>query len=545
MAGRNRSQRSTQTHRFSEVPNAEIPRSSFDRSSGYKTTMDTGQLIPFFVDEALPGDTFNLRTSGFARMATPIFPIMDNMQMDTFYFAVPCRILWDNWVKMMGEQDNPEDSTDFITPEIQIGLGLEEHSLGDYFGIPTEVTGFSVSALPSRAYQRIWQEWFRDQNLQDSPDGIDTGDGPDSEFVLAVNPERRNKKPDYFTSALPFPQKGPDVEVPLGGTVFVKGMAIRDDFTFPIADALNMRESGDLPGRTYLQARRQQGDDSGPEFFLEQNPERVGFPFMRVDLEDAASVTVNALRQSFQIQKMFERDARGGSRYIEILRSHFGVTSPDMRQQRPEYLGGGTSMVNISPVHSTAETDPQGNPDGRSLGDLSAVGTVSFTGHGFTKSFTEHCIIIGLVTIRADLTYQQGLNRMWARSDRFDYYWPALSHLGEQEILNQEIFITSGDTELNESVFGYQERYAEYRFKPSIITGQFRSNSALTLDAWHLAEEFDSLPTLSAAFIPYSIPLERCIAVADQPHFICDFYHKLICARPMPLYGVPGNIDRF
>ena len=532
-------------HSFSRSPSANIPRSSFNRSCNHKTTFDAGFLIPIFLDEALPGDTFNLRMTAFGRLATPIFPVMDNMFLETFFFAVPYRLVWDNWQKFNGEQKNPGDSTSFLVPTMTAtaGTGYLNSSLHDYFGIPTGVAGLVHDSLFHRGYNLIWNEWFRDENLQNSV-VVDTDDGPDSPTDYQLL--RRGKRYDYFTSCLPFPQKGVAVPLPLSGNANVYG---------------NGKALGLTDGTTSLGLSTPASGSSLTEFVngyntnvgsvtsgSAQNPwpsnRSIGVvqsPYVSglvADLSTATAATINQLRQAFQIQKLYERDARGGTRYIEIIRSHFGVISPDARLQRPEFLGGGHSTINIVPVPQTSSTDattPQGN--------LSAFGVVSASGHGFTKSFTEHCLILGLVCVRADLSYQQGLNRMFSRQTRFDYYWPALSHIGEQAVLNKEIYAKN---DANDGLtFGYQERYAEYRYKPSLITGQFRSNFAQTLDKWHLSQNFGSLPVLNSTFIQEDPPVDRVIAVPTFPHIIFDSYFDLKCARPMPMYSVPGLIDHF
>jgi len=392
--------KSVMNHSFSQVPKAEIQRSSFDRSHGYKTTFNAGVLIPFLADEALPGDTFNVNATIFARLATPLKPIMDNIFLETFFFAVPYRLVWDNWQRFNGEQKSPEDSTDFLVPVLEDSpvVNAEYGTLSDYFGIPVGVDGLQVNALHHRAYNLIWNEWFRDQNLQE-PRSVQTNDGPDVPDGDRY-PAYRGKRHDYFSSALPWPQKGPAVEVPIGGLAPVNGTGAP---TFKSIDGTGV--TGTIHTNTIDAAQVFTSVTST----LPGNVDMEWLdPQLSADLSSATSITINQLRESFQIQKLYERDARGGTRYIEVIKSHFGVTSPDSRLQRPEYLGGGSSMVNISPIAQTSGTasDPDTGYTPSPQGNLSAMGTVTAKGHGFTKSFTEHCLIIGMLSVRADLTYQ-------------------------------------------------------------------------------------------------------------------------------------------
>lgn len=515
--------KSTQTHRFSQVPGAEIARSSFDRSHGHKTTVDFGYLYPVYIDEALPGDTHSVHMDAFGRLATPLTPVMDNMFMDTFFFSVPVRLLWDNWTKFNGEQNNPGDSTDYLIPQITTVAGFTEGSISDYFGLPTNVANLSVSSLYHRAYNKIYDEWFRDQNLQQQP-VLSTGDGPDSESDYELL--RRGKRHDYFTSALPFAQKGDPVSLGLGGIAPV----------VPTTDGRPQIENTNNEFMGYLESRPNNTNVESSIGALSQNHIRWFSTGMQVDLADTAASTVNAVREAFQIQRMLERDARSGTRYPEVIAAHFGVTHPD-QSWRSEFLGGSSSRMNVTPVANTA-----GN-FGNVVGDLGGIGTVVASRDGFVKSFTEHCIVVGIVSFRADITYQQGINRKFLRQTRYDHFWPALQHLGEQEIWNSEIF--ADGTAADQEVFGYQERYAEYRYSPSIITGKFRSNAAGTLDSWHLAQDFGTRPVLNDEFIVEDPPIGRVVAVPSEPDVILDMYFKVNSARPMPTYSVPGMIDHF
>lgn len=534
--------RKTNQHLFSMIPRANIPRSAFDRSHCCKTTFNSGYLVPFFVDEVLPGDTFNLSASLFSRLTTPIVPFMDNLYLETFFFFVPNRLLWENWQKFMGEQENPGDSIDYLVPTVS-GTNVQNQTLWDYFGLPTNVANaLTVSALPFRAYNLIYNEWFRDENLQDSVP-FSKGDGPDNltDYTLL----RRGKRHDYFTSCLPWPQKGTEegVEINLGeqAPVIGNGQPMMFDLVSSTRSSMELNSvyfdsPGSVASALRIKAGAHSGTDADTKFLA--GPTKGSESNLYADLSVATSITINQLRTAFQIQKLLERDARGGTRYTEILRSHFGVVSPDARLQRPEYLGGSSTRIAIKPVEQTSASDsttPQGN--------LAAFGVAADTFHGFTKSFVEHGWILGFVNVRADLSYQQGINRMWSRSDRYDFYFPALSHLGEQAVLNKEIYAQG--TDADEDVFGYQERWAEMRYKPATITGKFRSTDPQSLDIWHLAQEFGSLPALNATFIEDNPPVERVVAVTDEPQFLMDSFIKLKCVRPMPVYSVPGLVDHF
>lgn len=509
---------------FAQVPSASIPRSVFDRSCGHKTAIDSGYIYPIFVDEALPGDTMNMRMASFARLTTPKYPVMDNMFMDFFFFAVPMRLLWENWERFNGAQDDPGDSTAFTMPA-WTGQTVVENSLSDYLGIPPG-TSLDFNCHFHRAYNLIWREWFRDENLQDSP-VVDLTDaaGNLSDYVLL----KRGKRHDYFTSCLPWTQKGLAVELPLGSTapVLPDGSAptFQDNASVITGEQLNYPASGtnvqwNLPG-------------TGAKTVMEWDD-----PHLYADLTTATAATINEIREAFQVQKLLERDARGGTRYTEIVRSHFGVVSADQRLQRPEYLGGGSTRININPVASTVFVTGQS-----AVGQLGAFGVGVDDQVGFVKSFTEHCVVMGLVNIRADITYQQGLERHFSREDRFDFYWPSLAMLGEQAVLSKEIYCDG--TGADENVFGYQERYAEYRYKPSRVSGPLRTSATGAFDAWHLALDFGARPTLNSSFIEDAPPISRVVISASDPEFICDFFFAFRCVRPMPTYSVPGLIDHF
>lgn len=571
-------------HRFSDAPAMYMKRTKFDRSHVYKTTFDSGKLIPVFVDEVLPGDTARMSVNYFARLATPIKPIMDNIYLDWFFFFVPNRLVWEHWQNFCFEQEDPDDSTDYVIPTIS-ATGNSKNayigSLWDYFGLPVNTSGnlSGISALPFRGVYLIWNEWFRDENLQKSVK-IQKGDANEvlnstrsseqpswvftsgTSIVPGLACPPRGKRHDYFTSALPWTQKGPGVSIGLAGTASIVDPS-------PATGYLLHSTSNELAavsaydGEASSSGGRRRGSGTGSisfNRFGDSHWSSVGgfagnssnsitmsaqtaSTYLGhdsyVDLDTSSIFTINSLRTAFQMQKFYERLARGGSRYTEVLRSFFGVVSPDARLQRPEFLGSFTKMVNVNPIAQTSATDttsPQGN--------LSAYGVTAAKFHGFTKSFVEHGYVFGFVCARADLTYQQGINKMWLRSTVYDFYWPTFAHLGEQAIELRELYAQG--VEADTTVFGYQERYAEYRYKPSQITGKFRSSvTDGTLDKWHLSQFFKSAPTLNEEFIVENPPIERIIAVPSEPEFLLDVGFRYTTVRPMPMFSTPGLVDHF
>lgn len=532
--------RSVDASRFSMVSRGNVPRSAFDLSHTHKTTFDAGYLIPVLVHEVLPGDSMRVSMTALARLATPIVPVMDNLHLESFFFFVPNRLVWSNWERFMGEQVNPTDTTQFLVPNVDVVIGDSGvGTLSDYFGITFNgsVSAYGVNALPYRAYNAIWNDFFRDQDLQNLVT-VPTGDGPDT-LVGSYALLRRGKRHDYFTTCRPWPQKPSNVGDSgsfNGIGPFIPGYS----YSYPDAGA-PVSGIGVVSAAPTAGGARATTGNRTVTFTNEYTDASAAISLQAQDAGNFPNVRVlvNDMRTASAIQQLMELNARGGTRYAEILRWHFGVTPLDARLQRPEYLGGGRSMVNVSPIAQTSATGIAGTTT--VLGEQAGIGTALAHGHGFSQSFTEHGFVLGLVNIRADITYQQGVNRMWFRRGRYDYYWPSLAHLGEQAVFQKEIY--AGDAFAQDNiVFGYQERWAEYRHLPNRISGGFRSTVAAPLDVWHFAQEFSGAPVLNAAFIVEDPPVERVLQVDTQEgfQFLFDSVFDIRLVRAMPMFSIPG-----
>lgn len=537
-------------HNFAKIPTANIPRSSFKRTHNIKTTLNSaGYLYPFFIEDVVPGDTVKLKATLFGRVATLLQVPMDNIYLDVFWFSCSERLLWDNFKRMMGEQDNPADSTSYILPVVRSPAnGFPFLGLADYFGIPPQhsvATGgatLDVRAAPFRMYNRLWNEHFRDENIQNSVT-LNMGNGPDAstDYVLL----QRGKRKDYFTSCLPWPQKGTAVLLPLGTQAPISGLGLNANLTVTTENSVRQTDGTTSSFTNAIDLGT--AANVGATVMRVKTNSATAFPDVYADLSAATAATINQIRTAFQIQRLYERDARGGTRYPEQVLAHFGVTSPDSRQQRVEFLGGGTLNLSINPVPRTVPSAGGGLGAGTDgfVGQLGSFGTIVGGVPTIIKSFTEHSWVMGLVMARADLNYQQGLAKMWSKSTKVDLYWPALAMLGEQAVLSQELYLDGDNTASgNPSVFGYQERWAEMRYKPNQITGQMRSTYTTPLDSWHLAQKFTSRPLLNATFIVENPPMTRIQAYAT-PSFILDGFIDFIHTRPMPTFSVPGLIDHF
>ena len=514
---------------------ADVPRSVFSGSWTRKTAFDAGYLVPFLVDEILPGDHMKYDVTAYIRMQTPLFPIFDSQRVDTFFFFIPNRILWADWTRCMGEQSDPSQSIAVSIPTLTLGgAARPDGSLYDHLGLPSAAqapAAIVVQRLPMIAYNRIWSEWFRDQNLQAA--APETGAAAD--YVL----RRRAKAHDYFTSALPWPQKFTPPSVAIGGIAPIMGLGIQAPRTATSGAVSVWDTAGGGISASYDPHRATDVTNQALTYRMD-SAGGTGIPLIYADLSAASGVAVNTLRQAFMVQSLLERDARGGTRYVELIKSHFGVQNPDYRLQRPEYIGGGQSALNITPVAQTAPAT------GTTVGALGAAGT-SVGSHNASYAATEHGWIIGLINVRTELSYYQGLHRMWTRSTRYDYYWPSLALLGEQAILRREIYCT-GTVNDDNQVFGYQERWHEYRTRYSDITGAMRPDVGATLDEWHLAQEFGSFPTLGPTFIEERPPVDRVLAAgsaADGQQYLADILIKRRATRPIPTFGTPATLGRF
>lgn len=544
MPQRNPRMQSVDPSRFAMVPRADVPRSGFDVQTSHRTTFQGGHLIPVHVQEVLPGDSVRLNMTAFARLATPIVPVMDNITLESFFFFVPNRLVWENWERFMGEQASPTDTTAFLVPQVDFDEGaLFVGSLGDYMGVTTNFRAeseISVNSLPFRGYFMIWNEWFRDQDLQD-PLVVPLGDGPDDGVTPLFNDtQHRGKRHDYFTSARPWPQKPMNTLQLTSGDPFVPG----GNMLLPQSGA-PVTGLGVASGNIAAVVNQDTIWSGGR--FQPNVPLSYGSTTDEVFLRATAAgnypdvrVLVNDIRTAVAVQGIMERNARGGTRYSELIRSHFGVTSPDARLQRPEYLGGGRARITVNPVAQTSGSGATGTTT--VLGELAGVATVVATGHGFSQSFTEHGFIIGLLMARADQSYQHGVNRFWFRRTQFDYYWPGLAHLGEQAILQREIF--ADGSPLDVGVFGYQERWSEYKYMPRRVSGAFRSTAPESLDMWHLAEAWTSVdqPALDGTWIEETPPLARVLQVATTfgQQFLLDTEFSIRMVRAMPMFSLPG-----
>lgn len=556
--------RNVESHFALNPTRIDLSRSTFDRSSSVKTSFNAGDIVPFFLEEVLPGDTFNVKSSKVVRMQTLLTPMMDNVYLDTYYFFVPNRLVWSHWKEFNGENTEsawiPE--TTYEVPQITSPAngGWNVGTIADYFGIPTGIPNLSVSALPFRAYALVMNEWFRDQNLQDPlvvplDDATVAGVNTDtfvSDVAKGGKPYIAAKYHDYFTSCLPSPQKGPDVLIPSATAgeypVVPRSNVVPDSLFDGTRYSAKIYDADDDASKTragigfYVSADGLTGTQTTG--ILNTPSGRTGSVPVINNLWAVASgglgATINQLRLAFQVQKLYERDARGGSRYIEILKSHFGVTSPDARLQRPEYLGGNRVPININQVIQQSGTQSGTTPQGTVVGMSQTTDSHS----DFIKSFTEHGFILGVMCVRYDHTYQQGLERFWSRKDRFDYYWPVFANIGEQAVKNKEIY-AQGNSE-DDEVFGYQEAWADYRYKPNRVTGEMRSAYAQSLDVWHLADDYSTRPSLSDSWIREDkANIDRVLAVQSSVsnQFFADIYVQNRATRPMPVYSIPGLID--